>query len=72
MEEDDEDQVQVDDITADLNSAHKSGDQWGTMDVGKFVSESRGRLPAARAPLPKPSLMKGRAEYAYHLQAAEK
>ena len=72
VEEGDEDQVQVDDLVGELNSAGKSGEPWGTLDVGKLVSESRGRLPAARAPVPKASLMRGRSEYAYHLQAAEK
>ena len=60
-----EDQVQV----GDPSSALKSGQ---TLDVGRLVGASRGGLLADRVPIPQPSLMKGKSEYAYHLQRAER
>ena len=56
--------IMDEDNNVQVSSAQKSGK---TLDIGKFVSESRGRLHGDRIPIPKPSLMKGKSEFAYHL-----
>ena len=53
----------------ELNSAQKSGQ---TLDIGKFISESRGRLHGDRFVPPKPSLMKGKSEYTYHMNQTQR
>ena len=60
----DADEVRI----TELNSGHKSGQ---TLDIGKFISESRGKLQRERVPIPMASLMKGKSEFTYHLQKTE-
>ena len=38
-----------------------------TLDIARLISESRGRLPRDKVGIPRPSLMKGKSEYTYHL-----
>ena len=38
-----------------------------TLDIGRLITESRGRLHGEKVGIPRPSLMLGKSEYTYHL-----